>query len=110
MPTRPSRRSRPTLTTSNGFIAAKTVTIQRGEITTFEIPNAVRRAVLKNVSDGLTPPSIRFNFNNDDVSDSYTLAPGDVFPSALDIAPGTIINLGATGGTGNATLDVVVWG
>jgi hypothetical protein len=87
-------------------------TIIPDQITSFVIPILRRsgfskKIIIKNVSAGLIPNSIRFNFNDDGAGNYWTLAPGESSPVFSGLRSGDSVNTDGVSGSGTA--EILVW-
>ena len=70
----------------------------------FQVDSAIRWVLMKNVGAN----ALRFNFNDDDPTDYYTIDSGKEMPTPIAVRGGETFNTDGVGGS--TTLEVVTWG
>ena len=66
-----------------------------------------KKMVIKNVSTGLIPPSVRISFSGDDVKSYWTLGPNEISPIISGLKGGD--SFFAYGVGGASVIEVMVW-
>ena len=70
----------------------------------FQVPTDIQYVLLRN--DGAN--DVRFNFNDDDPSDYFTIKAGVTMPAPISVLGGETFNTDGVGGS--SIIEIVAWG